>query len=333
MCELRNLEILDISQNKLEGLPEALSRMASLKVLSVRKNSIQDLPPCIGDMGLLQVLKVDSNPLNPALQSILDDHSRGSAGGRSKDRVATSFHETAKIKHFLRLERSERTRAGGRSPTTSSEANHQQHLQRPSRTGRFPIRVDDNGIVPYQRLATARPIHSRTPSGCQSPSATGTNQSANSQRRLETQQLDIEHTTRPKPSGYENSKEAIRPRNDLHPSKSEGMGRLRDFGIGVEPSPETRIPYSAAYQPKGQEGLLKILETSSRTGRKRDHTLKLAQALYLSIHQLHWAVKAQSSLFTNIPRQRSDFDSALSDGESHLDRLRQHIQHCLECAK
>jgi Leucine-rich repeat (LRR) protein len=58
---LPSLDLLDISSNKLEELPESLSRCIKLSCLDVRDNSLVSLSPCLGNLNLKK-LYVTGNP-------------------------------------------------------------------------------------------------------------------------------------------------------------------------------------------------------------------------------------------------------------------------------
>jgi hypothetical protein len=62
LCQL-NLEILDISRNKITKLPNEFGSLMNLKVLNIAKNKLLFVPNYISRMGHLQILKLDGNPL------------------------------------------------------------------------------------------------------------------------------------------------------------------------------------------------------------------------------------------------------------------------------
>lgn len=72
MLGLTQLEILDVSKNKIDHVPEQISKMKALRVFSVQNNRIQDLPLCLGSISTLRMLKVTGNPLNPKLKRIIE---------------------------------------------------------------------------------------------------------------------------------------------------------------------------------------------------------------------------------------------------------------------
>ncbi|XP_074149789.1 E3 ubiquitin-protein ligase LRSAM1 isoform X5 [Sminthopsis crassicaudata] len=65
-CNLLNLgtiKVLDLHDNQLMALPDALGQLASLQVLNVEKNQLKCLPQSIGDLAQLQTLNVKDNKL------------------------------------------------------------------------------------------------------------------------------------------------------------------------------------------------------------------------------------------------------------------------------
>lgn len=62
VLSLSKLEILDISKNQIDGIPEDIKKMANLKFLAVARNQITRLPLAIGEMNLVK-LKFDENPI------------------------------------------------------------------------------------------------------------------------------------------------------------------------------------------------------------------------------------------------------------------------------
>ncbi|KAI3466127.1 hypothetical protein Pfo_022790 [Paulownia fortunei] len=75
---LRQLQILDLSQNFLQSIPESIKDLTSLTELNLSDNNISSLPP---DLGLLepnlQVLKLEGNPMRSIRRAILNRGTKG----------------------------------------------------------------------------------------------------------------------------------------------------------------------------------------------------------------------------------------------------------------
>ena len=100
---LPQLEILDLSRNRLSRIPEETKNMKSLRVLSVLNNNIDDVPFCLGYLDTLKVLKLAGNPLTHDLKRIVD----GTDGSPSRIGTSVTDYEkdallTKKVKKYLK---------------------------------------------------------------------------------------------------------------------------------------------------------------------------------------------------------------------------------------
>ena len=73
---LPQLEILDLSRNKLSDVPHEIEGLKSLRVFSIQHNNLDDLPNCIGSISTLRMLKLIGNPLHPDLKKIIGSSER-----------------------------------------------------------------------------------------------------------------------------------------------------------------------------------------------------------------------------------------------------------------
>lgn len=105
ICRLPQLEILDLSRNKLARVPDEIKEMKTLRVLSLRDNYIGEIPSCVGFLDTLRILKLTGNPLRGNLKKIVDGNDIAS----SPPLTALADNEkeaimTRKIKNFLKSE-------------------------------------------------------------------------------------------------------------------------------------------------------------------------------------------------------------------------------------
>ncbi|EMI63429.1 leucine rich repeat protein [Leptospira noguchii str. Bonito] len=61
--KLTQCEILDLSNNEIEALPEEMIYMKSLKELRIQKNKITYFPEFLQDMTSLELIEVGENPI------------------------------------------------------------------------------------------------------------------------------------------------------------------------------------------------------------------------------------------------------------------------------
>lgn len=95
------LEILDISRNKINHLPEEIRKLTSLRVLSVVQNRLDELPSGLSDMSKLQILKVAGNPLQIPLRQALEDSESAIANSSMSDNER-EVAVTGRLKRFLK---------------------------------------------------------------------------------------------------------------------------------------------------------------------------------------------------------------------------------------
>ena len=105
ICRLPQLEILDLSRNKLTRVPDEIKEMKNLRVLSLLNNYIGEIPSCVGFLDTLRILKLAGNPLRGNLKNIVDGNDLAS----SPPLTALADNEkeaimTRRIKKFLKSE-------------------------------------------------------------------------------------------------------------------------------------------------------------------------------------------------------------------------------------
>lgn len=101
VCNLPLLEILDLSRNKINSLPEEISKLTSLRVLSIMQNRLDELPLGLSDMSKLQILKIAGNPLRYPLRRVLES-SEAEIDPTSMTDNEKEVAITAELKRFLK---------------------------------------------------------------------------------------------------------------------------------------------------------------------------------------------------------------------------------------
>ncbi|TAL61664.1 MAG: leucine-rich repeat domain-containing protein, partial [Bacteroidetes bacterium] len=59
----KNLQVLDVSSNKLEALPDSIGKLKNLRKLAAGKNEIGGIPKQIGELSNLEILDLWSNQI------------------------------------------------------------------------------------------------------------------------------------------------------------------------------------------------------------------------------------------------------------------------------
>lgn len=113
VLQLDTLEYLDLKVNRIETLPEDLSKMSSLKVLALQSNRISKIPTCVGLMESLIHVNARKNPIQfpPKDQWTLPDlESTAQDGGKEKGDaiiMAETIRLKAVMQQYLRNARQE----------------------------------------------------------------------------------------------------------------------------------------------------------------------------------------------------------------------------------
>lgn len=110
MLALPKLEILDISKNCIDSIPEDIKKMTNLKFLAVARNQITRLPLALGEMNLVK-LKFDENPIEFPPPEILKPNTDRSLVESEKDKdmcqQVKKFMRTAAMRERLMADSAE----------------------------------------------------------------------------------------------------------------------------------------------------------------------------------------------------------------------------------
>lgn len=162
VLQLDTLEYLDLKVNRIEVLPEDLSKMASLKVLALQSNRISMIPVCVGQMESLIHVNARKNPIvfPPKDQWTLPDLESTAQDGDKEKGDAIIMAETVRLKavlqQYLRNARQEAAaelrcgKAEGGDITEQTDVRYSDNLETPRPTrrktsGRFPIKPSVSG--------------------------------------------------------------------------------------------------------------------------------------------------------------------------------------------
>jgi Leucine-rich repeat (LRR) protein len=99
------LEILDISKNSIDSIPEDIKKMTNLKFLAVARNQIKRLPLALGEMNLVK-LKFDENPIEFPPADVLKPPTDRTMADSEKDKEMCQqvkrYMKTAAMREKLR---------------------------------------------------------------------------------------------------------------------------------------------------------------------------------------------------------------------------------------
>ena len=105
VLKLSQLEILDLSHNRLTSIPEDIKNMKALSYLSLMHNSLGMIPFSLGSLDSLRLIKLIGNPLIEGLKRIVDGNDEEFSPlatpitDKEKEKALTK-----KIKEFLKAE-------------------------------------------------------------------------------------------------------------------------------------------------------------------------------------------------------------------------------------
>ena len=135
---LPQLEILDLSRNKLREISNDIENLKALRVFSIQHNNLEDLPDCLGTVSTLRMLKLMGNPLNPGMRRIIgpSELSPSASPAFSKDDNERDTLMTKPIKDYL-LARA--------AVKDSADESSDGPAETPRALSRFPVQIHKYG--------------------------------------------------------------------------------------------------------------------------------------------------------------------------------------------
>jgi hypothetical protein len=349
LCDLKSLEILDLSKNKLRILPPEIVKLTSLKVFAVLKNRIEELPLCLADMTSLQVLKLEGNPLVFPPREVLEIQATSPPNeGFLKDSEVTEVAMTAHIKKYL--QKSLRGRIESDMPgDESSEGTETPRLPiKRVASGRFPIKVNGTDLPDLRSPALNRPppIPSRS-------HYRGLSQQSTTVRKPNVMPLTIGNVNERVRSNSETLLQASRA--ERPESRSRRMGvvskkpseltTLDEMQANNRFSHYRGLSHGSAMQGNGASMAVKspaspadslqrpiyvrrlsILPERRRESKFYDPVVEAAKGILYAVFQIHPMIQMLMSLTGDGSTKRSSLELVFYNTNSHVEELEEEIQ-------
>ena len=140
---LPKLEILDISKNAIDSIPEDIKKMTNLKFLAVARNQIKRLPLALGEMNLVK-LKFDENPIEFPPPDVLKPNTDRNVAESEKDKEMCQ-----QVKRFMKAQSLRE-----RLLTDSEDFRYRSSSQPPSRRASLTFKSNADTPRPPRRVVT-----------------------------------------------------------------------------------------------------------------------------------------------------------------------------------
>ena len=343
MYKLPQLEILDLSRNKLSKVPDEIGDMKALRVLSLLSNCIETVPYCLGNLDTLRILKLAGNPLASDLLRIVN----GSDGTSSPSLATLTENEkdtlmTKRIKKFLKVE------AAARESGDGSSSDGVLDTPRPLRRNislRFPVKISTSGSESASDMRSpgfARPSiptrsHYRVGSGQNdvlqnaalrrpglAPLSIGNERNRSNSESV----LQATQDTRSKRMGIvtrKNSDLGIvdeANRNSHHFRGQSHSSVLRDkHSNGVRNGSSSSSPRDVERQRGMFVRRLSSLPEYKRESRSPDSIIEGAKGVLYSLHQVHPHILTLNNVVKDGNSKRSSLERVYHNAITHLDHL------------
>ncbi len=346
---LPQLEILDLSRNKLSEIPNEIEGLKALRVFSIQHNNLDDLPDCIGSISTLRMLKLMGNPLHPGLKRIVgsSEMSPSPSPAFSKDDNERDTLTTRPIKDYLQA------RAAVKE---SGEDSSDGPMETPRALSRFPVQPHHYGhsTSGSESASDLRspgfikpPIPAR--SHYRVPSSQGNSLQVNVPRRSglaplalgnernrsnSESVLQATQNNKMKRMGIVTKKnsdlgvvdETRANRNSQHFRGQSHGSALRNGIRAGDSSPSGGVsPHSGGGQRAMVVRRLSSLPEQRREDQPSDNVIDSARGVLYALHLVHGHISALSLLVKDSRSKRSSLERVFNSATIHVDVLDQEL--------
>ncbi len=350
--KLPQLEILDLSRNKLSKVPDEIGNMKALRVLSLLNNYIETIPYCLGTLDTLRILKLAGNPLSPELMRIVN----GSDGTYSPSLATMTDNEkdtllTKRIKKHLKVE------AAAKESGDGSSSDGPLDTPRPLKRNlslRFPVKVSTSGSESasdmrspgFQKPPIATRSHYRVASGQNdvlqnaalrrpglAPLSAGNERNRSNSESI----LQATQNNRSKRMGIVTRKNSdLGTVDETNRNSHHFRGQSHSSVLRDKHSNGVRNGGNSSSSPRDverQRGMfvrrLSSLPEYKRESRSPDSIIEGAKGVLYSLHQVHPHISTLISVVKDGNSKRSSLERVYHNAITHLDHLDQEL-HIIE---
>ncbi|KAK4694021.1 hypothetical protein P7C71_g3481, partial [Lecanoromycetidae sp. Uapishka_2] len=347
---LPQLEILDLSRNRLKEIPNDIEALKALRVFSIQHNNLEDLPDGIGTITTLRMLKVMGNPLSAGLRRIIgsSEMSPSFSPALLKDDNERDTMTTRPIKDYL-VARAAVVKESGEDSSDGP-------VETPRALSRFPVHPHHYGhsTSGSESASDLRspgfikpPIPAR--SHYRVPSVQGNSLQVNVNRRPGLAPLTIGNERN------RSNSESILQATQNNKMKRMGIVRKKDSDLGLVD--ETRINRNShhfrgqshgsalrngiragdsspsggvsPHSGGGQRGMvvrrLSSLPEQRRENLPTDNIVEGARGVLYALHLVHGHISTLSTVVKDSRTKRSSLERVFSSATIHIEHLDQEL--------
>ena len=341
--DLPQLEILDLGQNTLNGVPDDIKKMRCLRVFAIQHNNVQDLPVGLAHINTLRVLKVFGNPLNYRLKRIVDNTDDVLSPSTSAPLTDGNEKVTRKLIEFLKMQGSgeemgdgplETPRAQSRFPIQPFKYGHSTSGSESASEQRSPI---------FMKATVPSRSHFRGPSfqsnGLQMSSSALRRPNlaplaVNNERNRSNSESVLQATqhTKSKRMGMFPRKhtelgvlDEQRGNRNSHHFRGQSHGSALRNGFRPGESSDSEINNTAKNRDGTFVRRLSSIPEQKQGTTSTDKVIEGAKGILYSLHLIHPQIFTLMTLVKDPKGKRSSLQRVYQDASMHLDHLDQEI--------